>query len=134
TFDNDLKTIRMGEEVNKILEKLDSRKDGKVEYGVGLHKGELILKKEGDSIKFTGVGGTLSNVKKLVNVANKEFLLSDEMAKSVMSQVKTASEERGGLKVHNIKRIANREKHKDFISNFLEREKERFANSNDKNR
>jgi len=122
TFENDLQAVKISRKIEEILKEHNKKMRQKISYGISLNSGELILKKEADKLKFTGIGNTLSLAKRIAEIAKEEVLLSDSMQKKVMNEVKTEREIRFGLNVYHIKEIVDRGKHSGFIQGFLKRQ------------
>lgn len=115
TFDNEMIAVRTADSIEREIK-------GRAEYGIGVHNGELIVKK-GEKLRFTSLGSTLPLGKKIAELSINELLLSESVNSRVMNQVKTIRKEMEGLKLYNIKEIANREKYSKFISDFVNRQK-----------
>jgi hypothetical protein len=121
TFKNEMIAIKVARKINELLKEHNNKSEVKIEYGISLNSGPLILRKEQEKIKFTGLGNTLSLAKKISNLAREEVLMSDDMYNKTMSEVRADKETREGLNIYHIKRIIERDKHREFISDFLAR-------------
>jgi hypothetical protein len=123
TFGNEMIAVRIGKQVEEILKEHNRKFRQKIDYGISLNSGDLILKKDAGLLKFTGIGNSLSLAKKTSELANNELLLSENMHNKVMNEVKAEKEIRQGVNIYHIGSISNREKYNSFISGFLERQK-----------
>jgi len=123
TFNNEMIAVRIGKKVEEILKEHNRKFRQKIDYGISLNSGDLILKKDAGLLKFTGIGNSLSLARRMSDLANNELLLSENLYKKVMNEVKAEREIRMGLNIYHIGSISNREKYDSFISGFLERQK-----------
>lgn len=117
TFKNDLLAVKTASEIASHLNEHNKKFKDKIEFGIGIHSGDIAANVEKGKLKFTALGNTLSLAKKVADTAKNEVLLSNDSNKKVMSEVKT--EKLGEF--HSIKRIVDREQHKAFLDNFLKR-------------
>lgn len=121
TFKNDLLTVKASKEINEILKEHNKKFKEKINYGISLNSGELIVKKEPNKLKFTSLGNSMNLSKKIANLARDEILLGEEMQKRIIGQIRADKEVREGINVYHIKDIIDRNKNKAFISDFLNR-------------
>jgi len=123
TFENDILTVRTARKVEEILNQHNKKFRVKINFGISLNSGELILKKDSGMLKFTAIGNSLNLAKRIAELANNELLLSENLQKKVMNEVKSEKETRQGISVYRIGSISDRERYSGFIQGFLDREK-----------
>ncbi len=93
-------------------------------YGIGVNCGELADSIEKGVLKFTNIGRTILDAKKIAAMANNEVLLSKSIREKTMSNVKVDRvnlDRTHGKDVFTIKRVVNQEQNKKFIDSFLRR-------------
>ena len=122
TFKNEMLAVNSAIKINEMLKEHNLKFKNKIEYGIGLNSGELIVKKE-DKLRFTPIGNTISLARKISSLASNDLLLSSEINKKVMNEVKAEKNVKEGIEAYSIKRISDREEHSKFIQGFLERNK-----------
>jgi len=122
TFSNEMIAIKTSEEINILLNEHNRKFKARIDYGIGLNSGEIIVKKD-KKLEFTSIGNTLSLAKKISEVAKEEILLSENIQKNVMGEVKTEKGVKDGINIYNIKGISERDRYSGFIHGFLERQK-----------
>lgn len=127
SFENEIIAVKVAEDIATALKRYNMRSKLKIDYGIGVNSGELIVKKEQDKLKFTTIGNTINLGRKIASLAKDEMLLSEEIQKRVANVVRADKEIREGVNVYHIKSIIDREKNKKFITNFLDRLKEEKA-------
>jgi hypothetical protein len=123
TFDNEMLAVKVSRQINSILKEHNKRSKERISYGISLNSGELILKKDVDKLRFTNVGNTLILSKRIADLARNEVLVSEDLKKRVAAEVKTDKEIREGIEVHHIRSIMDRDRNREFISDFLRRQK-----------
>ncbi|MBI2630452.1 hypothetical protein HYW76_05100 [Candidatus Pacearchaeota archaeon] len=121
TFENDRKAIDSAIEIEKELKEHNKKFKQRIEFGLCVNTGEIILKKEKDRLKFTSLGNTLPLAKRISDISNEEALLSEEFFKKVTSELKGQKENREDVSFYHILKINEREKNSQFISDFLKR-------------
>ena len=117
TFKNDLVAVKVAGAIASHLNEHNKKFKEKIDFGIGIHSGEIAAKLEQGKLKFTALGNTLSLAKKIADSARNDVLLSKETGSKVSNEVKT--DKQGDY--YSIKRVLDREQHKDFINNFLKR-------------
>jgi len=123
TFKNHISAIKLAQKIEEILDNHNKKFKEKINYGISLNSGELIVKNEKGKLKFTNVGNTLSLSKKISEISNNEILMSKPFYEKARSEVKAKKEVRKGIEVYLIERIIEREANAKFIRDFLERQK-----------
>lgn len=117
TFRNELTAVRAASEIASYLKEHNQKFTEKIDFGIGIHSGDIATKVEGGKLKFTALGNVLNTAKRIADSANNDVLLSRDAGSKVSSEVKT---EKVG-EYYSIKRIVDRELNKNFIDNFLKR-------------
>lgn len=112
TFDNEVKAVNAAKKIEELLKKRD------INFGIGINTGDIIAKKEGNGLKFTSLGNTLSLARKMAGLSDRQTLLSENSSKKARNLVKT--EKKGEFYV--ISRIVDRDLNKKFVDNFLKRQ------------
>jgi len=119
---NDMLAVRTADAISSMIRKHNKLAKSKVDYGIGVNSGEIIVKRE-DKLRFSGVGNTIPLAKKIAELSNNEVLLSESINMKVMNEVKTVRKQLNGLNIYNIKDFSNREQYNGFINGFLDRQK-----------
>lgn len=122
TFLNELIAIKAAKNIDEILKGYNKIAKTKIDYGIGVHNGELALKKE-NNLKFTSVGNTLSLAKRISEIAKEELLISPSVNTKLMSEIKSEKINSPGVDAYRIKSISQRENNEKFIQGFLSRQR-----------
>ena len=121
TFHNGAVAINLARKINKLLDNHNKLFKQKIEFGLCINYGEIVAKIEKDKLKFMSVGDLIITAKKLCKISNKEVLLSDKFKATLGSEVKTSKHKHENIVFHKIREIIDREKHKKFLSDFIQR-------------
>ncbi|MCX6749077.1 MAG: hypothetical protein NT076_05750 [Candidatus Pacearchaeota archaeon] len=122
TFKNEMPAIKIARQIETLLKEHNKKFREKIDYGIGLSLGEIIAKKD-DKFKFTALGNSLNQAKKTAELALGELLLSENMQKKVANEVRTERVSKNGINLYSIKAVMDRDKNKEFISSFLNRQR-----------
>lgn len=117
SFRNDLTAVKVASEIASSLNEHNRKFKEKIDFGMGIHSGEIASKIENEKLKFTALGNTLNMAKRIADSAKNDVLLSKNSNNKVSGEVKT---DKSG-EYYSIKRIVDREQHKNFLDNFLKR-------------
>ncbi|MEX0920318.1 MAG: hypothetical protein WDZ69_01915 [Candidatus Pacearchaeota archaeon] len=125
TFKNEKTSLDISNKAVEILKNHNKMFKQKIDYGISLEHGTIIVKEEKDSIKFMTLGNLAAVSKKIASISEGEVLLSEKINDKLRSHLKTEKHEKGNLKFYSIKEMKNPEEHKKFIRGFLERQKDK---------
>jgi hypothetical protein len=94
--DNTLKAAKAAEAMEKVLNvhNATSKKD-QVDFGIGVNTGDMIVERHEGKTRFTSVGTTMVDAKRLSKSAKKQVLLSQEAHGHTTGQVKVERAEHG---------------------------------------
>lgn len=87
----------------------------KIEYGLGLNHGKLIVEKEGDKFRFTSADTTVSQAKSISEKSHREVLMTESMHKATVGKVRSTKE---ANKVWKLSSSRSKYPYKEFIDKF----------------
>jgi hypothetical protein len=120
TFSNEKKAIEIAQKAEEILNEHNKLYKKKIEFGISLNYGTIIAKQE-EVFKFMSLGTLITAAKKIASLSSKEILLGEKIKNRLGANVKTEKTQKGKVAVYKIKEIKDRDEHKYFIRNFLNR-------------
>jgi len=118
--DNSFRAVNVAKQIADTLNEYNVSHAPKIEFGLGANMGEMIVESKAGKFKFVSIGNTMTIAKKISEIANKEALLSENIHRRVVGNVKSEKSKDGFWAV---KRITNREAHSDFIDRFMNRQR-----------
>lgn len=127
TFKNEKDSINLAQKIKEILIHHNKLFKQKIEFGISLDYGTMIVKQELDTgkFKFMSLGTLLTNAKKIALISDGEVLLSEKINPKVLEFAKTIRQTKDNLVFYVIKEIKDSEENKKFIRNFLKRIEEK---------
>ena len=126
TFKNEKNAIKIAQEIDEILTEHNKLFKQKIEFGISINYGTIIAKAQTslqtkEPLKFMSMGTLITTAKKISSLSNNEILLSEKMNDRLKSDVKTEKQNKEKISVYKIIEMKNKEEHKKFIRNFLNR-------------
>jgi len=121
TFKNELEAVKAAEKILFLLNEYNKKFKEKIDFGIGIHSGDVINKIENKKLKFTALGNFISGAKKIAEVSDKQILMSKETYEKAMNNIKATKKKIKDIEVYEVYRIIDREQNKKFISDFLNR-------------
>ena len=121
SFKNELEGAKLGEKISSYLGDYNKKFKEHIEFGVGIHSGEIINEVKDRKLIFTALGNTLALAKKLSEYSKGEVLLSEEIYHKCMSEIKADKKTFGDIDAYRIKTLVDYDKNKKFIDDFLKR-------------
>lgn len=118
--ENYLLAIRVAKGIGLILNNFNSSSEEKINFGIGVHSGDMAMERKEGKLKFVSLGNTVAIAKRLSEYSENEVLLSEQMHKKTLGKVKV--EKKGDF--WKVTRIVDREQYEDFVNKFLKRQKE----------
>lgn len=128
---NEIEAIKAAEKIAEGLTEHNRRFSEKIEFGIAVNAGDIINKIENKKLKFTSLGSLTNAVKKLADFSKGEILLTKNAYERAMAEVKAEKREINGIEAYEVKKVADYEKNKKFIQEFLKRDN--LANSRHSN-
>lgn len=137
TFDNEKSAIKIGNKIKETLENHNKLFKNKVDYGISLNTGEIVLNKSEKKLKFMSIGSFIIDSKKISNFTSKDISISKNMNEKIISYAKTDKKvgSDGKTEFYKIREIRDKERHKKFIGEFVKRmeeDKKKSKETNDK--
>lgn len=122
TFKNEKTAIQTAQTIKRILDHSNKLFKDKIDYGIALNHGSIVVKQESDSFKFMSLGTLMSEARKISAESKGEVLLSEEIKDKAATEIKTEKLQNSKTPVYKIKELKedNVENQK-FISNFIKR-------------
>jgi hypothetical protein len=123
TFENEKTAIRTAEKIALIIKEHNKKFREIINAGIGIHSGKMIIKKD-EKIRFSPLGNTLSQVKRLSDISLKKegtILLSEHIFTKVISIVKGERINFEGTIAYSLEKSIIREENSNFIKGFLKR-------------
>lgn len=114
--DNSLNAVSLAQTIDRILSEYNKRSPQPLQYGIGVHNGQLIVEQKDGKFRFISVDNSISNAKKISREANSEVLLSESLHRKTIGKVK--AEKVKDKNYFTIKRVVDRSLHQDYIKNF----------------
>ena len=123
TFKNEDKTIKIAQDIERDLHGHNKLFREKLDFGIGVNEGDLIVKKEDNILKFATIEKTIPIAKKIAEVSTGEVLLSKNIHLKTMGSVKAEKQEIPGetMEIFKIKRIVDQNAAEKFIKDFMRR-------------
>ncbi len=119
--DNGLKAVSLAIDIERMLNENNKRSIVKIDFGVGVALGDLIVESKAGQFRFTSVGNTVGNAKKIANYANNETLISEQLHRKTLMKVK--AEKIATADYWRVNRVTDRAEHEEFIQKFMQRQK-----------
>jgi hypothetical protein len=119
--DNDLRAITVAKEIESIMNNHNLKSAQKLNFGLGVHTGQLAVETRDNKLKFVSLNNTISITKRIAEFSNSVVLLSDQLHKKTLGKVK--SRKITGSNFWQVTRVPDRTSHEDFINRFLNRQR-----------
>jgi hypothetical protein len=127
--DNSLRAASAAQAMDRILQSHNKRSQAKIQYGIAIHHGTLIVEKKDGQFKFMSVTNIIGSTKKVSTQANQEILVTEPFHNKTLGRVKKSK-----LKDKNLwklERVVDRSEHSEYIKNLsLKRKVDHHTNKN----
>lgn len=117
--ENIMSAINYAQMAEKMFNEHNRKYGQKIDFGIGVHQGEMIAENKGGKTEFTSVGNVSLVARKLSDNSQGNVLMSGEVHRKTLGKIKV---ERIPEKGWQLNSISNREIHSDFIKGFLKRQ------------
>jgi len=117
--DVSLSTVKVSKRIEDLLKEHNRRYSQKIEFGLGVNIGSLIVESKDSDLNFISAGNTIAIARRIAELADKETLLSDDIHKRTLANVKA---ERTDNNYWRIRRVIQRDPNSKFINEFMKRQ------------
>ncbi len=121
TYKNEYSAIKMGLEINTLLQESNRKYSDKIEFGIGINSGDLITSIEKGSLKYTGLGTTIPFSRKLAEMSKQEVIISEKVKSKLLREVRTEKIEIMGNTYYKVLRVSEREDNQNKLKDLLKR-------------
>jgi len=121
---NAVPAVKLATRLEREINEYNKMHQDRIEFGIGVHSGEIIAKKDGRNLRFTAIGSTIVYAKKVAHMADGAVYISEKIQKLAMPEVKAKEVETGsygGPKIYSVGNVVDRDKNTKFLSDFQER-------------
>jgi len=121
TFKNEKNAAKAAEKILLVLKEHNKKFKEKIEFGIGIHSGDVINKVVDKKLKFTALGNLIPGAKRLADSSNGEILITKETYESAINDIKAVKKKTKDGEVYEVQRVIDKEQNKSFIDGFLKR-------------
>ena len=126
TFKNEKAGASAAEKIMMILNEHNKKFKDKIDFGIGIHSGNIINKMVDKKLKFTALGNIITGAKRLADSSDKKILMTKDTYENAINDIKAVKKKTKDGEVYEVQKVIDKEKNKEFIQGFLgrmEREK-----------
>ncbi len=121
TFKNEKTILDLAQKIKEKLKHHNRLFKQKIDYGLSIHHGDLIVSHQAKGMSFMGMGNLISQAKKISGISKGEILLDEKTKEKLGKTVKTEKFTQENLIFYRIKEIKDTEEHSKFLSNFVKK-------------
>ena len=99
TYDNEKLAIKTSMAILEGLNEHNKKFKDKIEFGIGVHSGELIASKAGGKLKYTSIGNTISFAKRMSDGDSGKVVVSEVVRKKLLRDLKVVKGKEIGEKL-----------------------------------
>ncbi|MBI2004477.1 hypothetical protein HYS72_03370 [Candidatus Pacearchaeota archaeon] len=103
TFKNETTALKIAQGIKNSLTEQNRLFKQRINFGISINNGQIIIKKEGESAKFMSMGKFIGNSKRLTSFG-EEIIFSKEVAEALKTEIK-AEQIAGESDAYHIKEI-----------------------------
>jgi hypothetical protein len=123
SFKNEVEAAKSAEKIKLILKGHNKHMKDRIEFGIAINSGDIINKVENGKLKFTALGNLIVSGKRLAEASDEQVLVTQEAFEAGIEGLHCEKRKVKGAEIYEVKRIMDSEKNKEFIKEFLERQK-----------
>ncbi len=117
--DNSLRAVNTARAIKEVLEEYNRKHPNtKINFGIGVHVGDLIVEKRNNEFRFSSLGNTVTSAKKLSENSSYDILLSEELHAKTVGKVRS---EKLSSKAWKLADLRSKYRYDEFIERFEEK-------------
>ncbi len=115
-----LLAVKIGRDIEKLLLEYNQKHALKINFGIGIHLGEMIVESMQGAQAYHAVGNTVIAAKRAAEKSKHQLLLTGPVHRKVSGVVKT--QQIAAESLWTVTNIVEREDYSDFINKFMNRQ------------
>ncbi len=119
--ENQLRSIIIAKEIEKNLQEFNKISQIKINFGIGVHTGQIAVETDAGKFKFVSLENTIAISKRIAEESYNSVLLSEPMHKKTLGKIKADKIYKGNYWI--LKQVIDRSDYQYFIKRFLDRQK-----------
>ena len=124
TYHNEILAVQAAEKINQDLENYNKKYKEKIDYGIGVNSGDLVVNKEKSKLQYTGLEDTIPMAKKIASLNKQGLLISESVRNKLLRTLKTEIVDKLNTKpVYIVKEIKNIAANEEKLHDILKRMK-----------
>ncbi len=88
TYGNESLAVKCGMNILEALKMYNKKFRDKIEFGIGIHAGDLVAAKDNGKLKYTGIGNTISLAKRMSDTHSARVVVSESIRKKLLRNLK----------------------------------------------
>ena len=122
TFKNEVSAINAAKKFSEILEKYNKIAKQKIDFGISLNSGDIVVKRETKTLfKFATFGNLVNTLRKIASASEKMLLLGEDIKNKIFSEMSVEKHIKDGLSFYTLKEPRYKGDSTKFIKDFVKR-------------
>lgn len=122
TFHNEKKAIDIARKIEDIIRHHNRLFKQKIEFGLGINTGDLVVKLQKDHLEFMSMGDTLTKTKKIASISNEQVLLDEKIRENLGAKIKTKKITHKDISAYTVEEMKTKDVESEkFIKRFVEK-------------
>lgn len=122
TYKNEGLAVQCAMKIMENLNGYNKKFKDKINFGIGVHVGDLIASKNKDKLKYTGIGNTISFAKRMSDTDTGRVIVSDIVRKKLMREIKISKgKEIGENQTYVVDEVRNRSGDAERLKQLMKR-------------
>ena len=113
--DNSMNAVNVARQIKEVLDEHNAKR-GKIDFGIGISSGVLVVEKKDGGLKFSSISAAIPLAKRISDSSHGEILLSKDLHSRVVGKVR--SEKYPGREYWIVKKISDRTQYREFVDKF----------------
>lgn len=120
--DNAIKAVEIAQSIERILKAYNRRSAQKIDFGIGVNHGALIVESVGGKFRFMSLNNIVSITKRMSDNSNEDILISESLHRKSVGRVK--AEKLKDKNLWKVDKVTDRALHSDYVRTMSSRHKE----------
>lgn len=117
--DNSVRAVRVAQAIEKSLSAVNRRTALKIDYGIGVDFGNLIVENEGGKFKFMSINNIIATTKRISEQSGGETLISESLKRRTTGKIK--SEKLHDKNLWKVTHVVDRSAHADYVHHMTKK-------------
>lgn len=122
TYRNEILAVKTGMRILESMKQYNKKFENKIQFGIGIHAGDLVANRNKGKLKYTGIGNTISFTRRMADTDSERVIISETIRKKLIRDLSVSkSKEISATSTYIVKKINDHSSDTEKLKELIKR-------------